>query len=599
MDEIFAEPRIAMRRRADGTVLLHSLDSLPPYDADLAAPLYRWSAASPEAVLAAEWTEPVGWRTLTYRAALESAEAVGEALLQRGLGPERPLAVLSGNSLNHLVLTLAGYVAGIPVAPLSVTHSLTDTSGRRLRAMLGLVRPGAVYAEDAGVFAAALAVAREHARCLITAREAPGCEPLSELLRTAPTGCLSSARAEVRPDSVAKMLFTSGSTGEPKAVPNTHRMLCAVQQMMRYAWPFLAQTRLTLVDWLPWSHTFGGNHNLNMVLASGGSLYIDDGGPTPELFPRSLRRLAGLSPNVYFNVPAGFAQLAIALERDAEFAARFLADLRLMLSAGAPLQESLRRRILAVARNAGRHEIRFTTSWGLTETSSAITSAHILTEEPAAIGVPLPGITLKLVPVPGRMEMRVTGPTIMPGYLHLPDSDSSVFDEEGYYRTGDAGRMIDPADPNRGLAFDGRLAEDFKLMTGTWVRVGPLRSALLNAAHALSDVVIAGEGRPFVTALAWARAAAGNGADLRCLLERQLAAFNEGSGSSRQVWRLLLLAEAPVREAGELSDKGSVNQRRVLERRRELVDLLYRDPPYPDVIEAVPPSARRTVEPSG
>ena len=233
MNEVFAEPRITMRRCSNGTVLLHSLDALPPYEADLAAPLYRWSAASPDAVLAAEWAEPSGWRTLTYQTALKRAEMVGEALLQRGLGADRPLVILSGNSLNHLVLALAGYVAGIPVAPLSVTHSLKDTSGRRLRAMLSLACPGAVYAEDADAFATALAVAREYAPYLITAREAPRCEPLSELLRTAPTGRLHRARAEVRPDSVAKILFTSGSTGEPKAVPNTHQMLCAVQQMMR------------------------------------------------------------------------------------------------------------------------------------------------------------------------------------------------------------------------------------------------------------------------------------------------------------------------------------------------------------------------------
>jgi feruloyl-CoA synthase len=356
--------------------------------------------------------------------------------------------------------------------------------------------------------------------------------------------------------------------------------------MMRQVWPFLAGTPLTLVDWLPWSHTFGGNHNLNMVLGTGGTLYIDDGGPTPELFPASMRRLAGLSPNVYFNVPAGFELLAAELERDPEFAARFFARLRLMLSAGAPLREPLRRRILAVAKRVAGHPVCFTSSWGLTETSSAVTSAHLPTDEPAAIGVPLPGISLKLTPVGDKWEMRVAGPTVMPHYLHAEVPDT--FDDEGYYRTGDAGLLIDHDDPGKGLTFDGRIAENFKLATGTWVHVGALRSELLSATDVLADVVITGHGRPSVGALAWLKPGVHDTAELRSKLAGDLAAVNGATGSSRRVERLLLMSEPPSRAAGELSDKGSLNQRRVLERRQDLVSLLYRDPAPADVIRDRP-----------
>ena len=585
-EKLFAPPHIESVYRPDGTVLLRSSDPLREHSADLAEPLLRWSVRRPDAVLAAQWEDPHGWRTLTYRDARENAELAGDALLRRGLGPDRPLVVLSGNSLNHLVLTLAGYLAGIPVVPLSVHHSTSESGHERIRTAIRMVGAGGVYAEDADRYAAALDVAREQLSVVITGTGGAGSEALSNLLLAEPAGLLGDARAAVTPDSVAKILFTSGSTSRPKAVPNTHRMLCAVQQMMRQAWPFLADTPLTLVDWLPWSHTFGGNHNLNMVLGTGGTLYIDDGGPTPELFPRSMRRLDGKSPNVYFNVPAGFELLATELERDTGFATRFFARLWLVLSAGAPLRESLRTRILAVAARVADHPVYFTSSWGLTETASAVTTAHMAESESAAIGVPLPGISLKLAPVGDKWEMRVKGPTVMPGYLHgdLPDA----FDEEGYYRTGDAGLLIDHDDPGRGLTFDGRITEDFKLATGTWVHVGALRSALLGAVDVLADAVISGDGRLWAGALAWLKPGVPDTPELRSKLAVDLAAFNGATGSSRRIERLLLLSEPPSRAAGELSDKGSLNQRRVLERRQDLVSLLYRDPASADVIHGRP-----------
>lgn len=589
MDDVFAQPDIVAERRPDSSVLLSSREPLAESAPHMATFLRHWAAETPDAVLAAEWADD-GWRTLTYRQARQSADALGEALLALGLGADRPLVVLSQNSLAHLVLTLGAYSAGVPVVPLSAALSLLSADHGRLTEIVGTVRPGAVYAEDGAAYGRALAAVRGLTPVVITSRPAPDAPEtvdLDTLLGTAPTDRLARAHAGLGPDSVAKILFTSGSTGSPKGVPTTHRMLCANQQMMRQVWPFLAATRPVLVDWLPWSHTFGGNHNLHMVLVNGGTLYVDDGGATPALFPRSVRCLRNASPNMYFTVPAGFRMLLDVLESDTAFARRFFTDLRLMLSAGAPLAEPLRLRLLAVARRVVDHEIRFTTSWGLTETAPAATSAHLDTREPGAIGVPLPGVSLKLVPVDGRLEMRVKGPNVFPGYLGRPDLDAAAFDGEGYFRTGDAARLVDPADPNQGLAFDGRIAEDFKLANGTWVRVTALRSALLSATDLVSDVVIVGEGREFCTALAWLVEGADR-LDAPQTLGKALAALNAGAGSSRRIERLLILEEPADRDAGERSDKGSLNQRRVIERRSASVELLYRDPVPDGVIEPVP-----------
>lgn len=577
---IFAEPRVEAWRRPDGSVLLASADPLRPYEADLALPLHRWARRRPGAVLAAERRRG-GWDELTYRQALERAESIGQALLERGLGPDRPMLVLSGNSLRHLLLILAGYLTGVPVVTLGTGTALGADHGR-LRTAARLVRPGAMYAEDTGRYGPALEALRDIVPLVVAGPggAAPeGAARLDDLVRTAPGPLLERARAAVAPESTARILFTSGSTGRPKAVPNSHRMLTAVQQMMRQAWPFLDGTPLTLVDWLPWSHTFGGNHNLNMVLLSGGTLFIDDGGPTPELFPRSVRNLSGTSPNVHFNVPAGFALLAEVLEREPECARRFFSSVRLLFSAGAPLPEALRLRMLALAEAHAPGEVRFTTSWGLTETSSAVTSAHHDVDEPGAIGVPLPGLLVKLAPVDGRMELRVAGPTVLPGYLDAPDATAAAFDDEGFYRTGDAGRLVAEDDPGRGLVFEGRIAEDFKLTTGTWVRAAALRADLLAATRRFTEVVIAGAGRGYPAALAWTRPGVS-----RDEVEAFLGEFNEGRSSSRRIDRILLLGDPPGHAAGELTEKGSVSQLGVLAHRAADVDRLYRDPPPPEVV---------------
>jgi feruloyl-CoA synthase len=373
----------------------------------------------------------------------------------------------------------------------------------------------------------------------------------------------------------------------PKGVINTHRMLCSNQAMLRQIWPFLEAEPPILVDWLPWSHTFGANHNLNLALFNGGTIYIDDGKPAPPLFGRTLAALRDIAPTVYFNVPAGFALLAPALERDAELARHFFSRLRYMFYAGAALPEALALRMRELSARVADHDVPLTSSWGTTETAPAATSAHFADAAMGCIGVPIPGVSVKLAPEGEKLEIRVSGPNVTPGYYRAPELTAAAFDEEGFYRSGDAGKLVDEDDPNQGVLFDGRVAENFKLMTGTWVTAGTLRLQLLSAARVLSDAVICGHDREYVGALAWVSQADARkllacdedvGLDdlrLRAHLGEALAALNQGAGSAARVERLVLLAEPPSLDAGEITDKGYINQRACLERRAGVVEVLY------------------------
>jgi feruloyl-CoA synthase len=606
----YAAPRIACARAADGSLRCRSTESLASYDASLARLFRAAVERNPGGLFLAERGADGGWRKLSYEAARRTVDALAHGLIERGLSPERPVMILSGNSIEHALLTLAGHTAGIPVAPISVAYSLQSQDHAKLKHIAALLEPGLVYVADTAPFAKALAALELGKAELVASRNGANLERVSvfDALAQGPPGpAVEQAAAATSAATIAKFLFTSGSTGLPKAVINTHGMLAANQQQLAQIWPFLDEAPLTLLDWLPWNHTFGANHNFNLVLRHAGALFIDGGRPLPGLIEATARNLAEVSPTIYFNVPAGYAALLPFLERDEALARSFFAKLRLIFYAGAALPQDLWERLEAVSLRATGERVPMTSSWGTTETSPLATAAHFAIERAGPIGVPVPGVELKLVPVDDKLEVRVRGPNVTPGYWKRPDLTRSAFDAEGFYQPGDAVRFADAAAPARGIVFAGRLAEDFKLTTGTWVAVGTLRVAVLAAASpALQDAVIAGENRAAITMLAWLNHAgccrlAGCEAPLAELarhpavrehVRRALAEWNAARrGSSERIARVLLLPDAPSIDANEITDKGYINQRLALERRKGEVERLYAAVPDAEVLVLAPEAA--------
>jgi feruloyl-CoA synthase len=574
---LFARPDVSAEHR-DGCWYLCSRTPLGAYERSIGDVLARWATTKPTADLLCERAPDGSWRRVTYAEAYEAARSIGQALLDRGLDAERPVVVLSGNSVDHGLVMLGCYLSGVPVAPVSVAYSTQSRDFGKLRHVVATTTPGLiVVAGGVGPFAGAL-------DALDAADQAGGIEVVDdiEVLRaTEPGAAIDAAAAAVGPETVAKYLFTSGSTGVPKAVVNTHGMLCANQQMVRQVWPFTAHEPVVLVDWLPWSHTFGGNHNFNIVLWSGGTLYIDAGRPAPGLIDVSVANLRDVSPTVYLNVPAGFGALLPYLERDAAFAERFFARLRLILYAAAALPVELWTRLEDVAVRTTGRGVPLTASWGSTETAPLATSAHFPLDGPGCIGVPAPGVELKLVPNGRKLELRVRGSNVTPGYHREPELTAAAFDDEGFYGMGDAGRFLDPEHPERGIVFDGRVAEDFKLQTGTWVSVGTLRTQVVGAgAGVIQDVVITGHDRTEVGALVWLTPA-GDTDQLRVAIEKHNA---DNPQSSTRIARALVLAEPPSIDGHEITDKGYINQRAALARRSGDVDRLHADTPGDDVL---------------
>lgn len=601
-----APARVNVEETDDGGFLLTSPMGLDPYEDHLGVMLRRSAKQCPERVFLGEREAGGGWRTVTYGEAAASADSIAQALLDRGLGPDRPVLILSGNSIGHALIMLGCFIAGVPVAPVSVAYSLQSNDFAKLRSIYREVRPALVYAEDGALFSRALgALDLDRVELVVGRGEVEGIRatPFSSLTGTRRTEAVDAAFAALGPETVAKILFSSGSTGLPKGIINTHKMLCSNQQMMAQLWPFMEKTPPVLVDWLPWNHTFGGNHNFNMVLKRGGTLYIDAGKPVPNLVGLTVQNLAEISPTVYFNVPAGFAMLVPHLERDEALRRCFFKDLQLIFYAAAALSQDIWQRLEAVSVLATGRKVPMTSSWGATETSPAVTSAHFPIDRAGVIGLPLPGVTLKLVPNAGKLEMRVKGPNVTPGYLNRPDLTEAAFDEDGFYRIGDAGDFADPSDPCKGVVFNGRVAEDFKLTSGTWVHVGGLRvGAIAAAAPLIQDAVVTGQDRGYVGLLAWpnvqgVRELCGDAAAERPLeellrapevvarLRETLGAFNAaGGGSSTRIARIMLMTAPPSIDDNEITDKGYINQRAALERRSELVERLYRDTPDPDVV---------------
>jgi len=503
-----APPRVETERRDDGSMVLRSPVPLGQYERHLGEMLRASARAAPDRTFLAE-RDGDGWRRLTYAAAVQSAEAVGQGLIDHGLGPARPVMILSANSVNQGILILGAHLAGVPLAPVSPAYSTVSSDFQKLRSIFEQTRPGMIYVEQAAPFAKALAALADAYGSLpvlvVGAGDLPaGAEAFDRLLAASPSSDLAAREAALGPESVAKYLFTSGSTGMPKGVINTHGMLTANQRMVETVWPFAAETPPVMVDWLPWNHTFGGNFDFNFVLKHQGSLYIDAGRPVPGLFQESLRNLTEISQTIALNVPAAYGQLLPHLERDAALRERFFARLQLVFYAGSALPADLWQRFEAVMENHLGEHLFFTTSWGSTETAPAATSAHFPIDRPGMIGLPLPGVEVKLAPIGNKLEMRVKGANVTPGYLGDPDRTRDAFDEEGFFRMGDAGQLADADDPAKGLMFDGRVAENFKLTTGTWVAAGALRLALVAAASpVVQDAVITGHDRAAIGALVW------------------------------------------------------------------------------------------------
>ncbi|MFM2053377.1 MAG: hypothetical protein RL456_1414 [Pseudomonadota bacterium] len=570
-----APPRVLREDLPGGGFILRSPEALQPFARCIGDWLEHWAATTPDAVFLAERdaAAPGGWRQLSYRQTREAVGRIAQAQLDLGLPADRPVVILSDNSVDHALLILATMHLGRVACTVSSAYCRMTKDFTKIHAILDALDPALVYASDPGVYGPPI---RSWGRAVPAVLGAPA---FAELLAHDETPAVMAAFAAIRPEWPAKYLLTSGSTGVPKVVVNTHRMLCANQQQIAQAWPFLTRQPLRLLDWLPWSHTFGGNHNFHMVLSHGGSLFVDEGRPAPGLIEKTVANLREVRPNFHFNVPRGFDMLLPYLEADEALARDVLADLEGVFYAGAALPQSLWERLEAVTRRVRERPLWFTSSWGATETAPAVTSVHWRIDRAGCIGLPLPGVELKLLPNGGKLEIRVRGPNIFSEYRHAPEVTAKAFDEDGYYCIGDAAKLLDDTRPERGIVFDGRVAEDFKLMSGTWVSVGTLRVRAVTAlAPHAADVVVTGHGREEIGLLVFPTPQARTlpREALEAHVRAGLAALRaEGGGSSQTPGCALVLDEPPSVDAGEITDKGYINQRAVLARRAAAVEAVH------------------------
>jgi feruloyl-CoA synthase len=596
----FGVHQVRLSEGAPGVRYLEAAEPLQDYAVRITDRLAHWAEAAPERSFMARREQlPDGstgdWQHLSYAQALAGARSIGQALLERGLGAERPVMILSENSLEHALLALGCVYAGIPYCPASPAYSTVSQDYEKLRHVFDTLTPGLVFASEAARFGRAIAaVVPPDVEVVLHRGELPdrAVTDLSSLLATPATAAVDAAMAATGPDTIAKFLFTSGSTKMPKAVINTQRMWCANQMQIAQSLPALAEEPPVLVDWLPWNHTFGSNHNVGITLYHGGTLYIDDGKPTPALMGETLRNLREIAPTVYFNVPTGFEAIAHAMQTDAQLRRTLLSRVRMFFYSGAGLAQPVWDSLHAIQEAEIGERIVMATGLGMTESGPSAMFINSPDVRAGDVGVPTPGMTLKLIEVDGKTEVRYRGPNVTPGYWRAPEETRAAFDEEGFFCTGDAVNWIDESNIHRGLRFDGRIAEDFKLATGTFVSVGPMRAKIIAAgAPYVQDVVLTGINLKEVGALIFptqkVRELAGLGAEAtmqQVLESAAVQAYFQGlvdelatsaTGSANRIARLALVSEPPSIDKGEVTDKGSINQRAVLKHRADAVEALH------------------------
>lgn len=607
-DRDIARHAVRVEQRADGTILITNPRPLGEPLVRVTDRLDHWAAQTPNATWLAERDAAGGWRALTYAEGLARVRRIAAALGARTLGPERPVVILSGNGIDHALMAAAAMYAGIPYAPIAPAYATVSSDFAKLRGVLDLLRPGLIFASPPSPFARAIeALVPVGTDVVVSRGSLPGRTTLTldDLEREVAdiAAALAPRRAGRSLDDIAKFLFTSGSTGVPKAVINTHRMLSAnVVQISDHFAYFRAEPPV-VVDWAPWNHTAGGNHNFNLVLHNGGTLYIDDGKPTPGGIEATVRSLREVSPTWYFNVPKGYSALLPHLAADAALRETFFKRLKLMWYAGAGMARHVWDGLDDLAIRTTGKRVPILTGLGATETAPFALAADRTMVDTGLVGLPATGCTLKLVPSGGKLEARIKGPNVTPGYWRQPDQTAKAFDEDGFYKLGDALRFAVPGDASKGFYFDGRVSEDFKLATGTWVAVGVLRSAFIDhCAPYIQDVVLAGLDRDFVTALVFLDIETCKGLtrqenptletltrdpNVRAMFADRLRRFAAAAtGSSTRIERLILIDTLPSIDSAELTDKGSLNQRAVVENRAAAVAALYADPPPADVIVA-------------
>jgi feruloyl-CoA synthase len=601
----FGDPAVTIDRRDDGTFYLRPKTALADYPARLTDRLHHWAKAEPHRVFMAERDALSGWRQISYAQLLASTRRIASALLARGLSAERPIVILSGNSIDHALLAFGALYAGIPYCPVSPAYSLVSKDYGKLGFAMKLLTPGLVFADDAGKFADALRANVPEGIEIAAARGGvPGRDvtKLDDLLKTPEHPGLDAAHDAIGPDTIAKFLLTSGSTGNPKAVINTQRMICANQVMIRETMAFLKDEPPVIVDWLPWNHTFGGNHNVGLTLFNGGSMYLDEGKPMPGGIEETVRNLREISPTVYFNVPKGYESLLPYLRDDKDLRGKFFHRLHAMFFSGAALSPYVWNGLDELGVQEKGFRVPMLTGLGATETAPFFMSVTPATSRSGHVGLPVSGNEAKLIPNNGKLEVRARGPNVTPGYWRQPELTAAAFDDEGFYKLGDAIKPVVADDFSAGFDFDGRIAEDFKLASGTWVSVGPLRARFIAAfAPMVRDVVIAGINRDEVSALAVLDldgcrlvnpklspnnlAAAASDPVIRDMFRERLTGFLATStGSSTRITRAVLIDTPLSIDRGEITDKGSINQRAVLEHRAATIDGIYASVPAAQVI---------------